>query len=291
MLHLDGGPVQLDDQDRARALGVLTVHGGLGGLDRQGVHHLDRRGHHAGADDGRHRLARALDRGERRQQRLDGLRQPRQPYGDLGGDAERALRAYERAEQVIAGPLGDLDDLSVGRDDLTGQHVVDREAVLQAVRPAGVLRDVAPDGADLLAGRVGRVVVAAGPYRLGDVQVDHARLDDGALVVDVDLQDAAHAGSDDQYAVGAGERTPGQPGTRAARDVRDAFGGAGPDDLGDLLGPVRQDHDPGRRPVVGQPVALVRAQLSRVGNDVLGTGDDPEPLREPFEPCCHITHP
>ena len=39
-----------------------------------------------------------------------------------------------------------------------GQHVVGGEAVLEAVRAAGVLRDVAADGADLLAGRVGRVV-------------------------------------------------------------------------------------------------------------------------------------
>ena len=83
------------------------------------------------------------------------LGQPHQPDGDLGGDAERALGADERAEQVVAGRVGRLaaepHDVAVGRDDLDPGHVVGGEAVLQAVRAAGVLRDVAADRADLLA--------------------------------------------------------------------------------------------------------------------------------------------
>ena len=89
----------------------------------------------------------------------------------LGGDAERALRADERAEQVVAGrvrrPAAQPDQLAVRRDDLRAGHVVGGEAVLEAVRAAGVLRDVAADRADLLAGRVGRVVVAVRARRPG----------------------------------------------------------------------------------------------------------------------------
>ena len=43
-----------------------------------------------------------------------------------------------------------------------GEDVVDGEAVLEAVRAAGVLGDVAADRADLLARRIGGVVVARG---------------------------------------------------------------------------------------------------------------------------------
>ena len=52
------------------------------------------------------------------------------------------------------------DELAVGQHDVDGEHVVDREAVLEAVRAARVLGDVAADRADLLARRVGRVVEA-----------------------------------------------------------------------------------------------------------------------------------
>jgi hypothetical protein len=54
VLHLGRRPVQLDDQHRAGAFGVTAGHRGLGGLDRERVHHLDRRGHHPVGDDHRH---------------------------------------------------------------------------------------------------------------------------------------------------------------------------------------------------------------------------------------------
>ena len=65
------------------------------------------------------------------------------------------------AEQV--GPVGverlpaELDDLAVGQDERQPGHVVGREAVLEAVRAARVLGDVAADRADLLARGIGRV--------------------------------------------------------------------------------------------------------------------------------------
>ena len=52
----------------------------------------------------------------------------------------------------------------------------------EAVRAAGVLGDVAADRADLLARRIGRVVVAERRDLPRDLEVGHARLDRDALV-------------------------------------------------------------------------------------------------------------
>ena len=63
------------------------------------------------------------------------------------------------ARRVDALAAAELHDLAVGQHDLEPGHVVRREAVLEAVRAAGVLGDVAADRADDLGRRVGRVVV------------------------------------------------------------------------------------------------------------------------------------
>ena len=129
-------------------------------------------GNDARGDDRRDRAAGRVGVGEGGEQRLDRLGRAQQPHRDLGRDPERALRADERADEVVAGGVGrragaELDDLAVGRDDLEARHVVGGEAVLQAVRAAGVLGHVAADRADLLARRVGRVEVAVGRTRRG----------------------------------------------------------------------------------------------------------------------------
>ena len=140
------------------------------------------------------------------QDRAHLLGQPDQPDGGGGDDAEGALGADDRAEQVVAGGVGgraaERHGVAVGGDEVGAEDVVGGEAVLEAVRAAGVLRDVAADRADLLARRVGRVVVAVRGRRPGDVEVDHAGLDDGALVVAAHVADRPHLRGHDQHAVG-----------------------------------------------------------------------------------------
>ena len=85
------------------------------------------------------------------------------------------------------------------------------EAVLQAVRAAGILGDVAANRADQLARRIGRVVVAVRRDAARDVEVDDARLDGDALVRDVDVEDAVQPRQHDQDAVGQGQRAPDRP--------------------------------------------------------------------------------
>jgi hypothetical protein len=70
----------------------------------------------------------------------------------------------------------ELDRLALDGEAAHLQHVVQRQAVLQAVHAAGVLGHVAADGAGDLAGRVGRVVQAVRRGRFADGQVAHAAL-------------------------------------------------------------------------------------------------------------------
>ena len=82
-------------------------------------------------------------------------------------------------QQVVAGQVellaAQLHDRAVGEHDLQAAHVVRREAVLEAVRAAGVLGHVAADRAHDLARRVGRVEVR-GPDRGRDRHVRDAGL-------------------------------------------------------------------------------------------------------------------
>jgi hypothetical protein len=58
---------------------------------------------------------------------------------------------------------------------------------------AGVLSDVAADGAGRLAGRIGNVVKAKVGDCARDVRIYNARLNDGDAIRLVNLQDPAHA--------------------------------------------------------------------------------------------------
>ena len=69
------------------------------------------------------------------------------------------------------------DDGRVGQHDLELDDVIGGDAVLEAVRPAGVLGDVAADGAGRLAGGIGDVVQAVRRDRLGEPRVHHAGLE------------------------------------------------------------------------------------------------------------------
>ena len=122
------------------------------------------------------------------------LRLAHDPQRHLDRDPERPLRADDDPEQVgaVVGVdrlAAEHEQLAVGQDERRARDVVDGEPVLEAVRAAGVLGDVAADRADLLAGGVGRVEEAVRRDRAGDVEVRDARLDDDALALEVDLED------------------------------------------------------------------------------------------------------
>jgi hypothetical protein len=243
------GAVELDDEDGAGALWVSALDGRLGGLDGQRVHHFDRGRDDAGADDRGDGLTGGVGIREGREHRLHGLRQAGQLDGDLRRDPQRALGADNRAEQVVSGKVdrlaADLHQLAERRDELDARHVSGGEAVLEAVGATGVLSKVAADRTDLLARRVGSEVVPVRLRGLRQLEIDDARFDDGALVVEVDLEDVAHLRHHDQDAVGVRQGPSGEAGSRAPGDEGYASGRAGLHDGGHLFGGFRQDHQGG----------------------------------------------
>ena len=199
---------------------------------------------------------------------VDFLGPPQQPHRRLRDDRQRAFRADEDAEQIEARRIehgaAEVHDLAVRQHGLDAQHVVDREAVLQAVRAAGVLGDVAADRADDLARRVGRVVAAERRDVLRDRQIRDARLDHGPQVGDVDLEDPVHPRQPDHDAVGDRQRAAGEAGAVAARDERHAVPAAEPDDGLHFRRRPGQDDRRRRHAQVHEAVGLVRQEIGRV---------------------------
>ncbi len=195
------------------------------------------------------------------------------PERDPRGDPERALGADDHPEQVgavrVESCAAELDDLAVGQHEGQRRDVVRREAVLQAVRAARVLGDVAADRAHLLARGIGRVEEAVLRDGTRHVEVRDAGLDDDTLAREVDLEDPIHARERDDDPAGSRRRAAREPGTGAAGHERHPVPGARAKHGLHVLRRAGQDYELGHGSVACQPVALVRSQLLRLGDDVL----------------------
>ena len=187
---------------------------GLAQQDRRGVEVVA--GVHERLDRARGRLVHHLQAG-RDDARGDDRRRPRRrPCSTSSNEAMTtcALRGFGSSftvtsvttssmpsepitsgEQVEPGRIerlaAEFDDLAVDGHAAHAQHVVHGEAVLQAVHAAGVLGDVAADGAGDLRRRVRRVVQAVGRGGLGDREVAHAGLHARGARVRVDARGCA----------------------------------------------------------------------------------------------------
>src|ERR1700730_15648014 len=89
------------------------------------------------------------------------------------------------------------------------------------MRSAGVLRNVAADGAGSLAGRVRRVEIFLALDGECDIQIDDTRLHHGAFVFEVNLQDPVHPGEGDGHAGFAWNSASTQAGAGATADDGD----------------------------------------------------------------------
>ena len=145
-----------------------------------------------------------------------------------------------------------------------------RESVLETVRAACVLGDVAADRADLLARRIRCVEEAVRGDGARDVEVRHARLDDDALALEVDLDDPVHPRERDDDSACHRCGASGEAGAGSACNEWHALPVTRPKDRLDVLGRSGKNDELGDSAVPGEPVAFVYAELLRLGDDLGG---------------------
>ena len=178
----------------ARITGL--VNGSFHGFDRLVVHEFERRGHDPCRNHVRDRLTAVLDRMKRREQRLHGLRFRRRrtmisvTIANVPSDPTIAP-----TRSMPTGSPAGLPSRTISPSDehrFNRENVIRRHAVLQAVRAAGVLRNVTADAAGHLARRIRRVVQTERRGRLRDVEVHDTGLHDRDAILDIDRQDPVH---------------------------------------------------------------------------------------------------
>jgi len=156
---------------------------------------------------------------EDREERFDGFGLAGELHGDFGDERQRAFRTDQDAGQVVARSVtlgaADPHNFAVGKDQFERGDVIGGDAIGERVGTTGVFGDVAADGAGLLAGGIWREVKAVRCGGEAKIEIDHAGLDDGALVLRVEGENAVHARKNDHHAAGAGERSAGKTGPGA----------------------------------------------------------------------------
>ena len=179
----------------------------------------------------------------------------------LQRDRQHAFAAHHHAHQVVARCVQRLrakgDGLAFNRQAAHLQHVVQGQAVFQAMHAARVFGHIAANGAGDLARRVGGVVQAVGRGGLADGQVAHAALHARGAAVGVDLQNLVELGQRHGHAQGVGHGATRQTRARTARHHRHAQRMAAAQHRLHLRLGLGQGHDQRALAVGGQAVALV----------------------------------
>ena len=243
-----------------------------------------------------------VDRVERGEQRLHRFGPAKNAHGDARDDRERAFRSDDEAEDIRAGRVHqravDAYELAVGHYGLDAEDVVSCEAVLQAMRAAGILRDVPADRADLLARRIRCVVEAVRSDLARDLEVGDARLDCDAAIRNVDVEDAIQTRKTNDQPAGNRQRTSRQPAPVATRHEWHVVAMTETHHLLHLFSGRRQD-DSGRSVTeMRQPVTLIGQKFQRFGDNPC-FADDAAKLRDERGPkriraargCVHAATP
>ena len=257
--------------------------GGDGGFERERVHDFDRARQQPAGDDGGDSIARLLERAVAGEDGVETLRARQELDGDFEGDAEKPLVAVEESApvgaDVFTARAAPLHDLAGGEHGFDPEDVVRGHAVFQAVRAAGVEGDVAADGANGLAGGVGRKVQAVRCRGEGHVEVDHAGLDDGDALRRVEAEDAVEAIERDDDAIRDGKRAAGEAGAAAARDEGQALRVAEADEGDDFVWRLGKSDGQRARAKRREPVAFIRREALRLHEYAPGGEDGGETLK------------
>ena len=250
LFHRFAQAFQFDEQHRGRIHRIAGVGGLFHHAQHDAVQHLDGHRRDGARRDFGHRVGGRIRGIENCQQRLDQLRLAHQPHHDFRDQRHGAFRAGEQPGEIVARRIQFLAaggiNLAIRRYEFQAQHVVGGDAVGERVRPAGVLRHVAANGAGALAGRIGRVEILPALRGQRQIEIHHARLDHGALVGVIDFENPVHARETDDDAAGARNGSAAQAGARAAAHDGDAVLAADLDDSHDVFGRARKTTISGR---------------------------------------------
>ncbi len=224
------------------------------------IHHFQTGRNDARGDDRGDRIAGLDHIVERGHDHLRELRLGHELERDLGDDDEQAFGADRERKQIESRPIerraAEGDRFALDRVAAQTEYVVNREAVLEAVHAAGILRDIAADRARDLRGRIGGVVQTERCRRLGDGEIAHARLDARDAGDGIDVEDTAEFRQRQHEPVRARHRAARQAGARAARDHRNAQAVAGAQDFAHLRFGFGQGDGERRLPERGEAVAF-----------------------------------
>ena len=197
---------------------------------------------------------------------MEGLGFREKTKSDFQTDAKEAFGSAEESgvirAEVFATASAEFDDFAGGENDLHAEDVVGGHAVFQTMCAAGIEGDVASDGADRLAGRIGREVKSVRRGGFGDVEIDHSRLDDSDAVIGIELDDFCEAVEGDDDPFGDRKRASGKAGARAAGDEGDFVFVAPADDGDNLILIFRNDDGAGFGAEGGEPVGLVSGEVN-----------------------------
>src|SRR5690606_30275600 len=172
----------------------------------------------------------------------------------------RSRRVRPAEADGLPGRVHDLEPLAVA-----GRH-----ALLVAVERAGVLGVVATERALALARRIRLVAKPLAGHCPREAQVDQSGLDHRVAVLEVDVLDLPHTVQVDDEAIDERSRSAAEPRPRPARHEGQAVAAAPVDDEESLI-PRLEEHDRERRVLVErEAVALVDAELARVGDQAIG---------------------
>ena len=173
---------------------------------RQLVHHFHARRDDARANDFRHTVAGLLAGRETRQHGAHGFRAAQNSNRHLANDPQESLGAGQQPQHIVATGIqmltAESHDLALDGHQFDAQHIISGQTVFQAMNAAGILGDIAADGAGDLARRIGRIVETLVLDRVGDAQVGDTGLRHDTAVVEIDFQNTVEFCHRQQHAIG-----------------------------------------------------------------------------------------
>ncbi len=144
--YLGGRAIEFDQQETS-TVWVACVDRGFGGLDGKVVHHLDCGGQDSRGNDVAYSGSGSVGRIEGGEQSLNDLRTLYDAEDNFRGHTERSFRANKYTREIVSWRVesvaSELHERAVGQHYLESEDMGGGEAVLEAMRAAGVFRNIA----------------------------------------------------------------------------------------------------------------------------------------------------